>query len=229
MPTVVTGIGKPGVMLSVLGKRIGAPWIYAALEKGMEAYPGQPSVRELRDIYHYDSIAKGTRFLGVTGFGDEEAAKVAAFNALFAHQQSNLRCLPLGMGSIPIFRKIMDAVKLAGVSVDPKHQESAASLATTLDADAAAAEGVDLLVPHDQGVALHGDAPSWRHWKRPENAGNRARWGANLDARGVNAAGQAIGHAAHERADYHRQPSQGGRSSTRPGPRMPFRAMGGSL
>ena len=118
IPTVIVGIGKPGVMLSVLGKKIGAPWTYAALEKGMEAYPGQPSVRELKENYHYDAIEKSTRFLGVTGFGEQETAKVAAFNALLAHQKSPLRCLPLGLGSLPIFRKVMDAVKLAGVVVD---------------------------------------------------------------------------------------------------------------
>ena len=42
LPTVVVGLGKPGIMLSVLGKKIGSPWTYAALEKGMETYPGRP-------------------------------------------------------------------------------------------------------------------------------------------------------------------------------------------
>ena len=36
VPTVVVGLGKPGVMLTVLGRKIGAPWTYAALERGME-------------------------------------------------------------------------------------------------------------------------------------------------------------------------------------------------
>ena len=30
------GLGKPGIMLTVLGKKIGAPWTYAALERGMD-------------------------------------------------------------------------------------------------------------------------------------------------------------------------------------------------
>ena len=138
---MVLGIGKPGIMLSVLGKKIGTPWTYAALEKGMESYPGQPSVRELRDIFHYEAIGKGTRFLGVTGFGDAEIAKVAAFNSLFAHQQANMRCLPLGVGSLPIFRKIMDAVKLTGVSVDAEHQDALVGLATKLAPEAEMAQG----------------------------------------------------------------------------------------
>src|SRR5579884_2594859 len=61
VPTVVVGLGKPGVMLTVLGKKIGTPWAYAALERGMEAYPGQPTARDLNEVYHYGSINKHTR------------------------------------------------------------------------------------------------------------------------------------------------------------------------
>src|SRR5213076_1348408 len=56
VPTVVVGLGKPGIMLSVLGKKIGAPWVYAALERGMEAYPGQPTVSDLETIYRLGDI-----------------------------------------------------------------------------------------------------------------------------------------------------------------------------
>src|SRR5438874_5978634 len=61
VPTVVVGLGKPGVMLTVLGKKIGAPWTYAALERGMETHPDQPTVSDLRGIYHYDAIDRSTR------------------------------------------------------------------------------------------------------------------------------------------------------------------------
>src|SRR5205823_3912813 len=37
-PTVVVGVGKPGIMLALLARKVGAPWVYAALERGMEAY-----------------------------------------------------------------------------------------------------------------------------------------------------------------------------------------------
>src|SRR6185503_15622305 len=67
-PTVMVGLGRPGVLLNVLGKKLGAPWTYAALEKGMEAYPGQPTARDLDGVYHYHDITRTTRLIGVTGF-----------------------------------------------------------------------------------------------------------------------------------------------------------------
>src|SRR6516162_3903285 len=84
VPTVVVGLGKPGVMLSVLGAKIGAPWTYAALERGMETYPDQPTVADLETVYHYRAIHRSTRLIGVTGFGERERATAAALNAAFA-------------------------------------------------------------------------------------------------------------------------------------------------
>src|SRR5207302_679457 len=61
VPTVVVGLGKPGVMLALLGRKIGAPWTYAALERGMEAHPDQPTVADLENVHHYSAVQRNTR------------------------------------------------------------------------------------------------------------------------------------------------------------------------
>src|SRR5215469_12630243 len=124
VPTVVVGLGKPGIMLSVLGAKIGAPWTYAALERGMEAYADQPTVADLENVYHYRAITRATRFIGVTGFGETQRATVAALNAVFAHLQLPARCLPLGVGDVRLFGKVIEAVKLAGAVIDDEHRQS---------------------------------------------------------------------------------------------------------
>src|SRR6266581_2459644 len=91
VPTVVVGLGKPGVMLSVLGKRLDAPWGYAALERGMEAYPGQPTVSDLDEIYRFRTIGKGTRLAGVTGFSEQAQITAAALNGVFSHENLAVR------------------------------------------------------------------------------------------------------------------------------------------
>src|SRR5439155_6437081 len=143
LPTIVVGLGKPGVMLSVLGKKIGAPWTYAALERGMEAYPGQPTVHDLESVYHYRSIERSTRFIGVTGFGERETSAVAGLNAALAHLHLNVRCLPLSVGNMRLFRKILEAVKLAGVVVDEEHQQAILEIATELEPAAQQAQLAD--------------------------------------------------------------------------------------
>src|SRR5438067_5807402 len=95
VPTVVAGLGKPGIMLTILGKKIGAPWTYAALERGMEAYPEQPTVNDLKTVYHYEEIGKSTPLIAVTGFSDREYVLAGTIN--FGMKQLGLspRCWPL--------------------------------------------------------------------------------------------------------------------------------------
>jgi 3-dehydroquinate dehydratase/shikimate dehydrogenase len=154
VPTVVVGLGKPGVMLSVLGKKIGAPWTYAALEKGMEAFPGQPTVVDLQTIYHYQAIEKATRLIGVTGFEERSQVTVGVLNHVLAHYKLPARCLPLGVGSLRLFRKVIDAVKLAAVVVDPEHEEMVGGMAEEQHATAQVAQGADLLL--HKGDKWHG-------------------------------------------------------------------------
>jgi 3-dehydroquinate dehydratase/shikimate dehydrogenase len=156
VPTVVMGLGKPGIMLSILGKKIGAPWAYAALERGMEAFPGQATVHDLEHVYHYRSIEKSTRLIGVTGFSDAAYATTSVLNAAFAHLQLPVRCWPMGVGSMRLLRKIMEAVKLAAVVVDEENRGPILEIAGNVDPAAVEAESADLLLfKNDQWQAYN--------------------------------------------------------------------------
>ncbi|MER3417075.1 MAG: hypothetical protein C4297_12810 [Gemmataceae bacterium] len=146
VPTVVVGLGKPGVMLAILGRKLGAPWVYAALEKGMEAYPGQVSVRELVTVYRYRDIGRETRFVGITGFSDLEAALTAGLNEALARVPSALRCLPLPVGDERLFRKVMDAFRLHALWVDQEHQAALYTCVARADKAAQFAAAADFLV-----------------------------------------------------------------------------------
>lgn len=145
VPTVVVGLGRPGLMLTILGRKIGAPFAVAALERGMEVYPGQPTISELERIYHYRHIGRQTSLLGVTGLGSWSMAMTATLNRAFELLQVPTRCLPLQVGDVRLFRKIMEAVKLVGVAVDADHQRMLREVASEIDAGVAE-DSVDLLI-----------------------------------------------------------------------------------
>lgn len=150
VPTVVVGLGKPGLMLTVLGKRIGAPFTYAALEKGMEAYPEQPTVRELRDVYCYDDIGKTTRLIAVTGFTDREYVIAGVLNRGFKNLDLNMRCLPVQVGNINLFSKVMDIVKMKAVVTSEPWRKDMLKVANELEPAAEQAQALDLLVHEDK-------------------------------------------------------------------------------
>ena len=155
VPTVVVGLGSPGVMLSILGAKIGAPWTYAALERGMESHPNQPTVADLVDSYHYRAINRSTRLIGVTGFSDRERATAAALNAAFAHLDMPIRCLPMGVGSVRLFRKVSEAVKLAGAVIDSEHRGAIMEMGASLAPSAARTQSADLLLYKDNVWHAH--------------------------------------------------------------------------
>ncbi len=150
VPTVAVGLGKPGLMLSILGKKIGSPWTYAALERGMEAYPGQPTVHALLSVYHYPAIEGNTRLIGVTGFTELEYVTVGLLNAAMLHMGVAARCLPLGVGNSRLFRKMMEAIRLGAVVVDEPNRHALLDIPAELDPAARQCEAADFLLPHDQ-------------------------------------------------------------------------------
>lgn len=162
IPTVVVGLGKPGVMLAILSKKLGAPWIYAALERGFEAYPGQPTVSDFQNVYRLQDIEKSTRLIGVTGFGDREQITIAALNAVFAEQGLSFRCLPLGVGNMKVLRKIMEAMKLAGAVMAADHQEAVVDMQPELHGLARETQSADVLIYKND--AWHGVQTAGQAW-----------------------------------------------------------------
>lgn len=119
LPVVGQGIGPSGLTFSLLARRYGSPWIYAALERGMEAFEGEPSVWQLQEEYGFDDIGKGTRFIGVIGLGAAENTTVRVFNAAFQSLNRKIRCLPLVPGSLDRLKKRLAVMKINALVVDP--------------------------------------------------------------------------------------------------------------
>ena len=154
VPTVVVGLGPSSAMLTMLARRIGAPWTYAALERGMEAYPGQLTVEALKTVYRHQDIGKTTRFVGVIGSGERERVATALLNAALAHLEMPQRCLPLEVGNIRLFRKVVEAVKLNSVVVDEENRETLHDMIGQYQGAAERMRGVDLI--GQQGEQWHG-------------------------------------------------------------------------
>src|SRR5947209_12602297 len=64
VPTVVEARGRAGLLVSLVGRKVGAPWTSAAIERGQEGYPGQATIRDLTDVYRYADVDKKTKFVG---------------------------------------------------------------------------------------------------------------------------------------------------------------------
>jgi 3-dehydroquinate dehydratase/shikimate dehydrogenase len=146
VPIVGIGIGRSGLTFSLLGRKYGSPWIYAALERGMEAFPKQPTVWDLKEDYRWDEIGPKTRFLGVVGQGDSENIACRVLNSAFQALDKPIRCLPLLPGDMNKFPKMLEKMKINGMIVDPAYDGNLSGLVQTKDEFSEASGRIDVVM-----------------------------------------------------------------------------------
>jgi 3-dehydroquinate dehydratase/shikimate dehydrogenase len=117
----------------------------------MEAYPGQPTVRDLVEVYRYRDVGRKTRFVGVSGSGERPRLAADLLNAAFAHLGLPHRALPLEMGNRRHFRRIADAVRLQDVLVDAADYDGLHEVAMLDESARSPVVGADGLAPAADG------------------------------------------------------------------------------
>ncbi len=150
VPVVGLGIGRSGLTFSLLARRYGSPWTYAALEKGMEAFEQQPTVFQLKEDYHWNDIDRKTHFLGVMGVGAAENTSAKVLNAAFRSLEKPIRCLPLVPGDMTRLTRMLAVMKINGMIVDPTFTGDISQLVTLPD-DLARSGYADVLMQKSSG------------------------------------------------------------------------------
>ena len=118
LPVVGQGLGRAELTFSLLSQKYGSPWIYAALEKGMESHPGQATIHELNEVYHYSHINQKTKFVGVVGFTQRQTEVTKILNIGFQLLGLNLRSLPLQFGKLNSLAKKLKKLKIQSLILD---------------------------------------------------------------------------------------------------------------
>ena len=133
VPVVGQGIGAGGLTFSLVARRLGSPWIYAALERGMEDVAGQPTVEELETTHDARAIGPATRFVACAGFpgeadalegtgGNDDASGGAicrTWNAAARSAGVPHRALPLEVGKFDHLADMLQILKVRAVALGP--------------------------------------------------------------------------------------------------------------
>jgi 3-dehydroquinate dehydratase/shikimate dehydrogenase len=151
LPIVGMGMGKAEITFSLLGQKYGSPWIYAALEHGMEAHDGQATVFELNETYDFRSIDRQTRFVAVAGLSETACCATQIVNAAFRRMGKNIRCLPIAIGNVRRLENMLDALHISGVLVIGAACQQLLPMATHVDTIDSQGQYVDLLLKRKDG------------------------------------------------------------------------------
>lgn len=169
-PVACFAQGASALASRLLARRFGAPLIYAALEPGAEAAPGQPVLSVLRETYRVRRIGPRTRIFALAGFPLGHSLSPAFHNERFEARGTDAFYLPLASEDFAVLWAARDRLSLEGLSVTLPHKESALAAAREATEDARAAGAANTL---------------WR--RRPE--GGPERWvAANTDVDAIRVA-----------------------------------------
>ncbi|MCH2210268.1 MAG: type I 3-dehydroquinate dehydratase [Fuerstiella sp.] len=123
VPVVGKGIGPGGLAFSLLARRYGSPWIYAALEQGMATSDGEATVAQLNEEYCCSDVTRQTRFVGIVGRGIVENTTSRILNAAFKEFQVPIRCLPVIPGRPDRLRKMLEILKIHALIIHSEFAE----------------------------------------------------------------------------------------------------------
>ncbi|MEZ6144527.1 MAG: type I 3-dehydroquinate dehydratase [Planctomycetaceae bacterium] len=160
LPIVGMGLGRPEITFSLLGHKYGSPWIYAALEHGMEAHEGQATVFELDEVYDLHHIDRKTTFVAIAGMGEAATITTKAINAGFKHLGKNVRCLPIEIGDLNRLEKMFEKLHITGVLVFGDRGREILPMAVHVDKQDFQSQYVNLLINRKDG--WHGYNTIWR-------------------------------------------------------------------
>lgn len=182
-PTIALGMGEFGLLSRILAPKFGGFLTFAALRPASATAPGQPTLRDLLNLYRFRSIARTTSVYGVVGYPLGQSLSPLVHNAGFAQvgQDAVYLPLPIAPGADPAATDLSlkatllellhhPRLHLRGVSVTHPFKESLARLARAqgwaADEAVTAIGAANTLHAPEGGTprVLNTDAPAARAW-----------------------------------------------------------------
>lgn len=147
-PTIALAMGEFGLMSRVLAPKFGGFLTFASLRPASTTAPGQPTVRELLDLYRFRSINARTRVFGVIGYPVGHSLSPAIHNAGFESigesgwterdvQGSNIPGTNAGGVYLPM-------------PIPPEYEHFKATLGAMLDHPTLTFSGCSVTIPHKE-------------------------------------------------------------------------------
>ncbi|MCY3024010.1 MAG: type I 3-dehydroquinate dehydratase, partial [Planctomycetota bacterium] len=149
---MVLGMGEAGFWTRVAGPLFGTPFTYARGVNTPGTAPGQPTWRELDDVYRYRQIKPGWPVYGVIGNPIGHSLSPVLHNTALRELGLDGVYIPFKVEGDPVtFVKDFEPLGLKGLSVTIPHKEAVASLCTEVDPVAKAVGAVNTLVLRPDG------------------------------------------------------------------------------
>lgn len=125
-PTVAFCMGDLGTPSRILGAKFGAPFTYAAFNPLRIVAPGLLTFREMRSVYHYESINANTEIYGVIGNPIAQSLSPLVHNLCFRERGLNKVYVPFRVPEECLDRFLRRSAEagIRGLSVTIPHKQA---------------------------------------------------------------------------------------------------------
>jgi len=149
VPTIAFAMGERGFISRVLTRKYGGWLTFAALRRGAESAPGQPTAEELRSLYRYKEITAETAVYGVIGNPVAHSLSPHIHNAAFRRVGLDAVYLPLLVDDVVQFVRAFREVPVSGYSVTIPHKVAVMEALDEVDPVAREIGAVNTVVRRD--------------------------------------------------------------------------------
>jgi 3-dehydroquinate dehydratase/shikimate dehydrogenase len=147
-PTIALGMGEFGLMSRVLAPKFGGFLTFASLRSTATTAPGQPTVRELLELYRFRSITPTTKVYGVIGWPVGHSLSPLVHNAVFDASGFDGVYLPLPIPSADSESKELSESERA----ESTYTNFKATLGALIDDPRLDFSGASVTLPHKENL-----------------------------------------------------------------------------
>ncbi|MDR4497601.1 MAG: shikimate dehydrogenase [Candidatus Scalindua sp.] len=136
LPTISFCMGDCGHISRILTRKFGGFLTFASLDKGKESAPGQLTVNDLVNTYHFKKINKETSVYGIVGNPVSHSMSPAIHNCSFLEKGLNSVYVPMKVLDIVSFVREFRKINIQGLSITIPHKETIVPLLDDIDTTA---------------------------------------------------------------------------------------------
>ncbi|XP_031247854.1 bifunctional 3-dehydroquinate dehydratase/shikimate dehydrogenase, chloroplastic-like isoform X2 [Pistacia vera] len=151
VPVIGLVMGERGLISRILCAKFGGYLTFGTLESGIVSAPGQPTIRDLLDLYNFRQLGPDTKVFGIIGkpVGHSkspilynEAFKSVGFNGIYVH---------LLVDDVAKFFQTYSSSDFAGFSCTIPHKEAAVKICDEVDPVAKSIGAINCIVRRSDG------------------------------------------------------------------------------
>ncbi|CAH1427633.1 unnamed protein product [Lactuca virosa] len=156
VPIIAMVMGEKGLMSRVLCPKFGGYLTFGTLEHGKVSAPGQPTIRDLLDLFNFRQLGPDTKVFGIIGKPVGHSKSPLLYNQAFRSVGFNGVYVHMLVDNVKNFLDTYSSTDFAGFSCTIPHKESIVQCCDEVDPVAKSIGAVNCVVRRQSDGKLYG-------------------------------------------------------------------------